>query len=109
MGVQCTPDFATDLLTFGLLQVESAVEVMVEDHAAVEKISQYLGQWLEMAANDPARFVAEVTTAGKFDMKRFDRSKRQLSTVYDRYTEIRQAMGGIEKTLQGEGGHADQK
>ncbi len=98
-----------DKLTYWLLQVNTAIEAMVEEHDAVGKISAYLGQWVDMAANDPTRFVAEVTTAGKFDMKRFDRSKRQLSNIYDRYTEIRQAMGGIEKALQGEGGHADQK
>lgn len=88
---------------------------MVEDHLAVEKISQYLGQWVDMAVNDPPRFIVEVSTAGKFDMKRFDRSKKQLNNIYDRYTEIRQVrqvrqvMGDVEKALQGEGGHAVQK
>jgi hypothetical protein len=91
----------SDQLTLWLSQVECAIEAMVEDHDTTGKISVYLAQWVEMAATDPKRFIAEVSTAGKFDTKRFDRSKRQLSNIYNRYAEIRQAMGGIEKTLQG--------
>jgi uncharacterized membrane protein len=91
----------SDQFTLWLSQVECAIEAMVEDHDTTGKISVYLTQWVDMAVNDPPRFIAEVSTAGKFDTKRFDRSKRQLSNIYDRYAEIRQAMVDVEKALQG--------
>jgi len=88
----------TDQLNFWISQVDCAIEALVEDHEAVGKISTYLGQWVEKAVIDPQGFAQDIGH-GRFDPKRFERSKRQLEKIYERYAEIQREMGNITTSL----------
>jgi len=99
----------TDQLNFWISQVDCAIEALVEDHEAVGKISTYLGQWVEKAVSDPSGFAQDIGNS-RFDPKRFERSKRQLEKIYERYTEIRRELGTTEKILnEGNANALDQK
>ena len=85
-------------LNFWLSQIDCAIQALVEDHEAVDKISAYLEGWVNMATTDPQRFTTGVA-ASKFDLKRFERCKRQLSNIYDRYAEIQRELGNTAQIL----------
>jgi hypothetical protein len=99
----------TEQLNFWLGQVNCAIEALVEDHESVIKTSLYLEKWVEKAATDPAGFAADIT-GGRFDPKRFERSKRQLDKIYERYAEIQRELGTTAKILnKGDADAIDQK
>jgi len=93
----------TEQLNFWLSHIDCAIQALVEDHEAVNKISSYLDGWLNKATTDPTRFTADIND-GRFDLKRFERTKRLLEKIYERYAEIQRELAATAKILN-EGGY----